>query len=589
MADSNRKRHRSELQGRLEALMLLRVIFVSLLLGISIVIQINKTQTYFGHIQTSHYVLISFIYFLTFIYIVLLKKFKNLVWISYFQLLVDTLLATTIIYTTGGIESIFIFLYILTIINASIILYRRGGMVIATSSSILYGSLVVLQSEDLIFPLGSRGYYGETFTGFNVYFLILVNITAFYLVAFLSSYLSEQAKKSRVALKAKQIDIYKLEILNESIIKSINSGLIALDGMNRVVLSNPAAEEIFGFKAPEISGREAEDVLPFLKQAFPGGPPTPPKPSDKSPAFVDFPYLRPDGENIHLRLSVSPLHLPRGGQEGSILIFQDMTAIKQIEEQMKRVEDLALTGELAAGIAHEIRNPMAAISGSIQMLKSRLGEKDVNTQLMNIISREISRLNHLVNDFLTFARPKKPNLKKIDLNRLILDSLELFKNSSHWSKDAKIQKDFSSPADIVSDAEQIRQVLWNLFLNASEAMPREGVLHIKTEWINSKSSREDAARMKIIVRDTGKGFSKEDLSKLFVPFYTTKAGGTGLGLATVKRIVEGLQGEVSGRNHPDGGAQIEIILPASPSEDLSSHLNESPQSARPLSPVSGIM
>jgi two-component system sensor histidine kinase PilS (NtrC family) len=553
----------SELKGRLQALMLMRVLFVSLLLGASIFIQVKETQTYFGYIQTSHYLLIAAIYFLTFVYAIVFKYSRKLLWFAYAQLLIDTLFVTAIIYSTGGIESIFSFLYILTIITGSIIVYRKGGMIIASSSSILYGLLLDLHYYGVIHPLGRLEGVMVRYQSPYIFFLILVNIAGFYLVAFLSSYLSEQARTSRVELKAKQVDIDKLEILNETIINNITSGLIALDGQNKIILFNPAAEEIFGIKAFQASGRQIEQALPALKQYLPNLQTPPLAAAKKPPPFIDLPYLKPNGDKIHLRLSISPLQLSWVDQEGSILVFQNMNEIIQIEEEMKKVEGLALVGELAAGIAHEIRNPMASISGSIQMLRDGLKEDDVNRRLMDIISREIGRLNRLVNNFLLFARPKRANIKEFDLNQLILESLELFKNSQHWTGKMKALTDFRDPISMESDPEQIKQVLWNLFLNACEAMPDGGAFHVTTD-LRSNGSQADQTRVNIAVRDTGKGFDASVLKQIFTPFFTTKEEGSGLGLAIVKRIMQGLQGEVYGSNHPKGGAEINIILPVSP-------------------------
>jgi len=560
MISSEPKIIQSELSGRLQSLMLLRVIFVSLLLGASIFIQFKETQAYFGHIQTFHYVLIAIVYFLTFIYAFILKYSKKLFWFAYLQLLFDTIFVTAVLYSTGGIESIFSSLYFLCIIYGSIMLYRKGGMMVASLSSILYGLLLDLHYYGVIHPLGSRLSYPEQYQSSYLFYIILVNIAAFYVVAFLSSYVSEQARKSSVELKAKQIDVDKLEILNESIINSITAGLIAIDGYKRIILFNPAAEDIFKIKARRAFGRQVEDALPFLSDYLADGAIPSLKGTGKFPLFVDLPYLKPDGEKVHLRLSMSPLRLLLGDQEGHILIFQDLTEIKEIEEEMKKVEGLAMIGELAAGIAHEIRNPMASISGSIQMLKDGLEEDDVNSRLMEIVSREINRLNHLVNDFLLFARPKKANLEEFDLNQLVLESLDLFKNSRHRTDDIEIFTDLHDPLTLESDPEQIRQVLWNLFLNACEAMPDGGSLCVLT-GVEQDTSQPDGKRIKISVRDTGNGFDENALSQLFVPFFTTKEGGSGLGLATVKRIVEGLQGEVRGGNHPEGGAEIAISFP----------------------------
>ncbi|MCP4667869.1 MAG: PAS domain S-box protein [Deltaproteobacteria bacterium] len=552
-----------ELSGRLQSLMLLRVLFISLLLGASIFIQVRETKTYFGQIQACHYLIIAGIYFLTFIYAAIYKYSKNLFLFAYFQLLLDTLIATVIIYATGGIESIFSFLYILTIINSSIILYRRGGFIIASISSILYGLLLDLHFYDIIQPLGSQVTYGTQYHGPYLLYQILVNIAGFYLVAYLISYLSEQTRRSRVELKAKQVDIDKLEILNESIINSMTSGLIVLDDGNRIIVLNPAAEEIFGIKADHASGQEIDNVLPFLKLHLPNMQLQAMREEEEIPHFLDLPYSGPGGRHMHLRFFVSPLFIPQGPQRGCILVFQDMTVIKRIEEELKKVEGLALIGELAAAIAHEIRNPMASISGSIQILKEGLEKDDVNSRLMDIISREIDRLNHLVNDFLLFTRPKMANLESFDLTPLILESLELFKNSRHWTGRTEIHTDFRDPIRLKSDPAQIKQVLWNLFLNACEAMPEGGALWVETLVEQDRLGKGDRTA-KIVVRDTGKGFDESSLPQLYHPFFTTKEGGSGLGLTIVKRIVEGLQGEVSGTNHPEGGAQVSIRIPVTP-------------------------
>jgi two-component system sensor histidine kinase PilS (NtrC family) len=561
MVDSDQKIPQADLSSGLQRLMFLRVLFVSILLGASIFIQVKETKTYFGDIQTSHYALIAFIYFLTFVYVILLKSLRNLTNFAYLQVLVDTFFVTAIVYATGGIESIFSFLYILAIINGSIILYRKGGMIVASSSSILYGLLLDLHYYGIIHPFGSRLVHPTEYQSAYIFYMILVNIAGFYLVAFLSSYASEQARKSRVELRAKQDDIIKLEALNEWIIRSINSALITLDDQKRIILFNPAAEDIFGLRVGQAIGRKVEDVLPSLSDYLGGGSERLNGKRKRPQTFIDFPYIRPDGSRLFLQCFFSPLSLPGGTQRGEILFFQDMTAMKQIEEEMKKVEGLALIGELAAGIAHEIRNPMASISGSIQMLKEGLEKDEVSNRLMDIILREISRLNHLVSDFLLFARPKAADVQEFDLNQLIVDSLELFKNRGEWTEKVRVETHFGGLLSIESDPEQIKQVLWNLFLNAIEAMANGGTLRIDTDMVDSQGVHETGKQYaRITIRDTGEGFSQKALQHLFTPFFTTKEGGSGLGLAMVKRIVEGLRGEVYGKNHSEGGAEITILL-----------------------------
>ncbi len=554
---------RSEISSPLQALMLLRVIVVSLILGALIIIQAKESQAYFGPVQTVHYLFTATIYFISLVYVILLKYLRNLVFQAYLQLCLDTLFITVLIYSTGGIDSIFSFLYILSIISGSIILYRRGGMIIASASSILYGLLLDLHYYGVIHPLGSQASHPEKYQGAYLFFIILTNMVGFYLSAFLSSFLSEQAKKSRVELKAKQIDFDRLEALNESIINNIASGLVVLDDQDNILLFNPAAEKIFEIKASDVQGKTVTEALPLLVTQL-GQERLGASLFDRDrTALSDFPYPAPDGRKLYLRLSISPLSLSLEGHMGKILVFQDVTDAKETEEEMKKVEGLAVIGELAAGIAHEIRNPMASISGSIEMLREGLEKDDVNSRLMDIISREISRLNHLVSDFLLFARPKKTNLEEFDLGQLILESLELFQNSQRWSKDLIAHTHLPHPIRIRSDPEQIKQVLWNLFSNACEAMGTKGSLYVSAEMA-SGSSRPARKMVKVVVRDTGEGFDKKALPQIFTPFFTTKERGSGLGLAIVKRIVAGLKGEVTGDNDPQRGARVTIFLPLSP-------------------------
>jgi two-component system, NtrC family, sensor histidine kinase PilS len=563
MAEKQGHIPRKELFGRLQTLMFLRVVVVSLLLGASVFIQVRETRTYFGYIQNFHFFLLAAVFALTFIYVLILKSARNLLWFAYVQLFIDTLIITAMIYSTGGVESIFSFLYILAIIGASIILYRRGAILVASSSTIFFGLLLDSQMYAWIHPLGARA---DTFSNaqrMQFFFLALVNMAAFYLVAFLSSFLSEQVRKSRAELKAKQSDFDQLEILNDAIINSISSGLIALDAGARVILFNPAAEEMFSKESSLCLGRSIYELLPDIASHLSQQE----RPSElvlrEGVPFADILHKRPGQKPIHLRLSLSPLRFGPDLEQGHILVFQDMTSIKKIEQKMKKVEGLALIGELAAGIAHEIRNPMASISGSIQMIKGRLDSDDINSRLMEIVLREIKRLNELVNDFLLFARPKKAKLKPFDLAALILESLELFQNSTHWNEKIRLSPEIPKHLPLISDPELVKQILWNLFVNAFEAMPKGGSLYIQASTENEQGRSSDGPEwVRVVVRDTGEGFNDSAMIHLFTPFFTTKEEGSGLGLAIVKRVVDTLHGEAYGENHPDGGAQITILLPS---------------------------
>lgn len=542
--------------------MFLRVLLVSIFLGASLFIELREADPYFGQLQTAHFLIIAGIYLLTFVYALILKYSSRLIWSAYLQLILDTFSISAIVLATGGIDSIFSILYVLNIISAGIILYRKGGLAIATACSLTYGALVFCHYYGIISPLGGRGPGFGAYKGSEVIFLFLVNATGFYLVSYLSSYLSEQARRSHVELEAKQIDFDKLEALNESIIQGVDSGLIALDGHHRVILFNPAAEDIFRVKRPEVLGNQAETLFPFLLGHLKDVQPSATHPPTKRGRFIDLRYSRDHGNDRYLRFCITPFPLPGSDQQGRILAFQDLTELRQIEEEMKRVEGLALIGEMAAAIAHEIRNPLASISGSIQLLKEGGAKEDMNRRLMDIVMREIDRLNHLVNEFLLFARPRKAKFDRFELNQLIQDSLDLFQKSQQWNQKIRVRRSFPGPVYLESDAEQIRQVLWNLFQNAVEAMPEGGSLFLTTERIEAFPKENDSlAKVKVTIRDTGKGFESKAIENLFTPFFTTRPEGSGLGLAIVKRITEGLKGQVRGANHPDGGAEVSVFLP----------------------------
>ena len=557
MVKTDRDLDQKETLSRLQLLMFLRVGFVSLLLGVAIVIQVRETRTYFGEILNAHYFLITLIYFLTFIYIVALKYTKKLFKFAYLQLLIDTIFITAIIYTTGGIESIFSFLYLLNIISGGIILYRYGGMIIASFSSILYGAFLDLSYYGLINPIGYRFLYAQEYQSSEIIYMILVNVAAFYLVAFLSGFLSEQIQKSRAELKAKQKDIVDLEMLKENIIQNISSGLVALDEHSKIIVFNKGAERIFNIDSRDAIRKDISDIIPHIMPYLKVHSPH---------KFSQLSYKGKEDQQIDLLLNISPLKEYDGRNKGKILVFQDTTRIREMEQEVKRMEDMAMLGELAAGIAHEIRNPLASISGSIQVLNDSLSQEEahINRRLIEIILREVSRLDHLVNDFLQFARPQRIEIEKFELNQLIMDTLYLFQNSQSWSEHLDIDTKIMSPLTIKSDPHQLKQVFWNIFLNSSEAMPKGGLISISAQKeTDLKSSSESVESVRITIEDNGPGLDPKIAKDIFQPFSTTKKNGSGLGLAIVKRLVEGLGGKVSGENLAREGTTITIILPVS--------------------------
>jgi len=543
-----------ELLGKIKWLMLLRLLFATFLLVATVVVQARAYPTFFNSSLLSLYILTGVIYFLTLCYALLLNRIRRHTLFAYVQILFDVLFVTALIYVTGGIESIFSFMYILTIINASIMLYRRGGLLIASASSICYGSLLDLQYFSVIHPFYTRVTGLMTYTIGYYFYTLLMNIAAFYVVALLSSYLTEELRRSSVKLKAKQYDLDQLELLHRNIVQSMSTGLITLNNRLEITYSNPAAAVISGLGYNELEGSYIGDIFPKIIQhltlsAESGGKVE----MAHRQKGLDIDFERQDGAKLHLGFSQSILRDPGGDEMGLILIFQDLTEFRQMQEQVRRMDRLAVAGELAAGIAHEIKNPLASLSGSIQMLRDEVDFGPMRQRLMDITMREAERLNALVNEFLLFSRPEKAVDQSVEVNEVIKDTLEMLKNSPELSRPIRIEKNLTDNLWVHIDAQRLQQVIWNLVLNAVQEMTNSGRLTIATAVRTNRIGAEIERKLaEISIADTGPGILPENQGKVFDPFFTTKDQGTGLGLTIVHRIVEDYDGEIflesDGRN-----------------------------------------
>jgi two-component system sensor histidine kinase PilS (NtrC family) len=555
-----------ELLRKIKRLIFIRLLFATFLLIASAVVQWRAYLLFSSTTILSFYILIGIIYVLTVCYAVVLTRLKDLRLFAYIQLVLDVVFVTVLIYVTGGIESTFSFLYILTIINAAIMLYRRGGMLIASASSILYGALLDLQYFGVIHPFSPRPPAVISYTSGYYFYTILMNISAFYIVGFLSSYLAEELRRSSVKLQAKQYDLDQLELLNRNIVHSINTGIITLDNLLKVTYINRAAENISGLGSQEMDGREIgeifPEIVPFLR----------PKVSSRDsrtikPTRDEFRFRRRDGATIHLGFSQSVLKDPLGREFGLILIFQDLTELRRMEEQVRRMDRLAVVGELAAGIAHEIKNPLASLSGSIQVLRDELHLEPVYQRLMDIVLREAERLNALVYEFLLFSKPAKAVEGSVDINQVINDTLVVLQNSPEMPKTIEIRKILTENLRIRIDPQQLQQVIWNLMLNAVQEMKGGGTLSIATAVHLGPDGSEGEKRFgRVSISDTGPGILPENQNKIFDPFFTSKKTGTGLGLTIVHRIVENYHGKIFLRSDRQNGTTFVLDFPLSEGE-----------------------
>jgi two-component system, NtrC family, sensor histidine kinase PilS len=519
------------LKKKIKALIAFRVIFATLLLGS---FYLSSGYSKLPSAFALSYLIIS-LYVVTIVYSLLLVRVKRLVLFAYTQLVLDVIFEIILIYITGGIESWFSFTLILTVISSSIVLNKRAGYFIAILSSILYGALVNLQFYNVL-PLT----IGEIIEEKNYLSNIFVHTIAFYLTAYLSGYLSSRLEKTVKKLEEKVMDLRDLEYFNREVIEGLPSGLFTTDLSGKVLTFNRAAERITGVKKESLIGRRIDSVLPYFKIPFSEG-------RTEGTIMVD-------GVQKIVGLGVSPFRGIDESTKGFIGIFQDLTQLKRLEAEMKQKEKWAAIGELSSNIAHEIRNPLASLKGSIEMLKEDSIPKNHKERLMEIALNEMERLNRIITDFLTYSRPTPPECKKFDLHGLLDDAIELLKNVEQNNRNnISIQKNYNDIIEINADPQKMRQVFWNLGINAIEAMIGGGELIITT--------KNTGGFIEISFKDSGTGIAAKDIEKIFYPFFTTKEQGTGLGLAIAYRIVEEHNGIIRVDSRTGNGTIFNIMLP----------------------------
>lgn len=532
--------------------MLSRIVLMAFLLGSLVLFQ----QRY----HLFHFAPSSILYFaaavcvVSALYAYLLKVLRNLPLLAFFQIAGDIALISWLVAITGGVDSGFSILYHASIISSSIILSRRGGYFSASLASILFGGMLDLQYYDI---LGfSRS---QNFTSGQVLYLLLVNIFSFYLVAFLSGYLSERLRRTRQELQEKSSDFEDLRVLQDSILRSVGNGIVTMDMQGRITSWNNAAERITGYSSDEIRERWKAVFSESIKGLFG-------KTEELKIRSVHFEGKidKKGGDKAILGFTSSLLRDERDEVRGIILTFQDITRMLDLEERMRRQERLASVGSLAAGIAHEIRNPLASLSGSIQMLREGLHLTDDDRHLMDIVLRETDRLNMIITEFLDYARPRAAQREIIPLASLIKETVILFRNSRDFREDIAVRHDIDQSLTVVGEPQRLRQVFWNLLINASQAIAAAGGISITAATGNTQDEVD------VIVSDTGCGIPEDDRDKIFDPFFTTKAEGTGLGLAIVHRIIEDHGGSVSVTSVPGQGTSFTIHLRAGTVQEAAS-------------------
>jgi len=541
--------------SRIRLLMIFRVAIVTFLLGVIIFVDV-KGVAYSSEISIpDFYGILLGSYLLSAFYLLFLKKIPDYRLNIYIQTLCDILVITAMVYVTGGIRSIYTVFYPLVIIYCVFFLGKNGGILSASGCSILYGLLIDFEYLGVIPPIEPQLLTEYSYTGGYVFLRILIHIFSFYVIAAVASLVVEREKQARLLLAEKESAFNRLDRLYRSIVESIDTGILTVDLGGRITSFNRGAEEITGFSFAEVENHLFSEVFPLWATAF--DQPKRYKNGGVRNERVEVPFTEKNNRKLILGCSVSSLKDTGGDKIGDIIIFQDLTRIKQMEEAVEKSRRLAFIGEMAASLAHELRNPLASISGSIQMLRRDLALRIADERLMQIIIRGKDQLENFIKDFLLLARHKQRQFEAVDLNMIVHEVIESLRVDYNWHEGIEVEKSMSESTIFYNSKAEMRQVVLNLVLNAIQAMPDGGRLVIETKTIETEKG--DFVELK--VSDSGIGIDEENLNKIFEPFYTTKERGTGLGLAIVNRIVEASAGEVDVNSILTVGTTFTVRLP----------------------------
>ena len=521
------------------------------------------------------YLLAGLTYGASLIYIALLRLLRGR-WRAQalIQFVGDLLLITGMVYYFGGVASPFSILYFIVIIVASALFQRATGFAVASLASLLYASIVVAlyfgwlppstEAHDRVLPavvdqasVAAQGQLGQAagLPAWRLFYNLVTHIFGFYTVAYLTTRLAQNISRAERELQEKQEDLADLQVIHRDIVESVPSGLITCDLEGMVTSVNLAAQDILGKNRDALLGKPVTAARLFTEEEWSE---IRDHISPNRRLRPEVTYQRGDSER-HIGYSVTELADAEGTRTGFILIFQDLSDWRKLQDELQLRERLAAVGELASGIAHEVGNPLAAISGSVQMLTAALEDDSAHRRLLDIIFKESQRLDRTIKSFLQFARPKERSSVRFDIARLLSENVQLLINSPEVSKQHHLELVVDPPSvTLIADPDQISQIFWNLARNSLRAMPGGGTLKV--------DGHVEGNDYCIRFTDDGRGMDLEERGKMFHPFRSFFDGGTGIGMAIVYRIVEEHGGRLAVDSQPGRGTVITVTLPLTPGE-----------------------
>jgi two-component system sensor histidine kinase PilS (NtrC family) len=517
----------------LEWLVKVRVIIITILLAIELAIvtltTTNVNRRYFIFVILAGYA-VAGLHLLIYAY-----RQRDWQMQSKMQVLTDLCFAAAVIYVTGGIDTSFNFLCPLIIIVASTLLSEGWAYLTAGMSFILIGGTLELSFFDLI-----PSYSTSRPDLKSLQAVIFINFVGYFLIAYLANKLAGRMRQADVALSDKSSELENLQVLHEIIVHSISSGLVTTGLSGAIKLVNPAAQALLGRREDELAQFNVHELFfDTLPEANAGR--------------REVRTRTPSGAERMFGVGCSALLGTDGSVIGYIYTFTDLTEIRHLERELRLRDRLAAVGRLASGIAHEIRNPLSSIAGSVKMLSGLSALTEDQRALLGIVTRESERLNAIISDFLTYSRDRKMERTQVDLCQLLADTLTLLENRD---SDIHIERHCShTVAPALGDGDKLKQVFWNLCSNSMRAMPNGGTLSV------SLDEHEDSWRIRF--QDTGAGISPQLIEKIFEPFQSGFEGGTGLGLAIVYRIIQAHNARITVRSEPGHGTEFTLIFPQS--------------------------
>jgi two-component system sensor histidine kinase PilS (NtrC family) len=552
-------RSRADVLRTVKGLMLFRVGLATLLLGTAFVSEASRgnLEVLAGPFARFGFALIALTYVASLAYALMFGRVRDPIRFAYGQIAVDLTLTTVVVHATGGAQSGFCFLYLVDVVAVALLAQRRGAaLVTAASMGLMLGVSILGWTRvlpavpgQLLVPWDMpRGELGAK---------LALNVAALMAVGWLASKLAAKNRQADESLSRHEAYAGDLARLHENTIRCLTSGLVTVDLAGRVTTANEVAREILGAAPGLLVGLPLADILTGLPRVL----------ADVGPAGVvrraELSAARVDGSVRHLGVSAAPLSDHAGELIGRVIHFQDLTELKRMELAVARAERLASIGRLSAAIAHEIRNPLASISGSMELLRDAPGADPDSRKLMDIAVREVDRLNALVTSLLEYARPRTEERRVLSLNDEVSEVVAVFQGERRGERqDIRVSVETSGAAHVEAAGGQLRQIVWNLLRNAADAMAAGGTITVKIAAEASAGDGTVQPWTRLTFTDTGSGIPRADLDHIFEPFFSTKSGGSGLGLPTVARIVDDHRGTIEVESEVGRGTTVIIRLPA---------------------------